>query len=240
MQQNQQFQLPPEEEVSITLSGDWSGEMADRLSAAWFDTMSLTQKLPPEIRYMPGMSGRKYRSLINNLVSTTPDARYLEIGSWAGSTACSAIWGNTVTATCIDNWSEFGGPKDAFHTNVKYCLTDEIKFDFIESDFRAVDYSSIGKFNIYMFDGPHSEQDQYDGVVIAQPALDDHYCLIVDDWNAQQVREGTERAIKDLNLTVHARMDIFSNQNNNHPIICKESSDWHNGYLIAVVSKARA
>jgi hypothetical protein len=91
-----------------------------------------------------------------------------------------------------------------------------------------------------MFDGPHSEQDQYDGVVIAQPALDDDYCIIVDDWNAQQVREGTERAFKDLNLTVHARMDIFSNQNNNHPVICKESSDWHNGYLIAVVSKARA
>lgn len=238
MQQNQQFQLPPEEEVSITLSGDWTGDLADRLSTAWFNTMCLDQKLPPEIRYMHGMSGRKYRSLVNLLVGSTPDARYLEIGSWAGSTACGAIWGNTVTATCIDNWSEFGGPKEAFETNIKYCMTDNIKFSFIEEDFRKVDYSAIGKFNVYMFDGPHSEQDQYDGVAIAQPALDNNYYLIVDDWNAQQVRNGTERAIKDLGLTVHARLDILSNQNNNHPVICRESSDWHNGYLIAVVSKA--
>ena len=238
MQQNQQFQSLLEEEVSITLSGDWSLESADRLSTAWLNTMSLTQKLPPEIRYMPGMSGRKYRSLVNSLVEITPDARYLEIGSWAGSTACSAMWGNTVTATCIDDWSEFGGPKEAFHANVSYCLTDNIKFNFIENDFRIVDYSTIGKFNVYMFDGPHSEQDQYDGIFIAQPALDNDYYLIVDDWNVLQVREGTERAIKDLGLTVHARLDILSNQNNNHPVICRESSDWHNGYLIAVVSKA--
>ena len=35
---------------------------------------------------MTGMSGRSYRMLVNNLVASVPDARYLEIGSWMGST----------------------------------------------------------------------------------------------------------------------------------------------------------
>jgi hypothetical protein len=62
-----------------------------------------------------GMSGTKYRFFINSLVRGLPDARYLEVGSWAGSTLCSAIHGNKVLAVAIDNWSEFGGPRDAFN-----------------------------------------------------------------------------------------------------------------------------
>src|SRR5437868_2345370 len=61
-----------------------------------------------------GMSGLKYRYFINRLVGSVPDARYLEIGSWAGSTLCAAIHGNTVTAVAVDDWSQFGGPKEHF------------------------------------------------------------------------------------------------------------------------------
>ena len=41
---------------------------------------------------MEGLSGRKYRSLINNLIQKIKDPRYLEIGTWLGSTACSAAF----------------------------------------------------------------------------------------------------------------------------------------------------
>jgi len=51
-----------------------------------------------------------------------------------------------------------------------------VDFRFIESDFRAVDYSAIGRFNVYLFDGPHQEQDQYDGIMVARTALDDPSC----------------------------------------------------------------
>lgn len=228
----------PNEETSIVLSGDWTSPEAERLSAAWFSAMAMEHKLPPEVRYMDGMSGKKYRYLINNLVASTSDARYLEIGCWAGSTACSAMWGNKLKATCIDNWSELGGPRDRFVTNTNAVRTPDIDFTLIEQDFNTVDVSKLGKFNIYMFDGPHDERDQYNGIALYQQALDDTYILIVDDWNGDQVRNGTLQALIDLNNTVLASIEIVTRRNDTvHPEVYGQYSDWHNGYFIAVIQK---
>lgn len=229
--------LEPREETSIQLFGDWDSPEADRLSSAFFNSIGMYHKLPDSIRYMSGMSGKKYRYLINNLVELTPDARYLEVGSWRGSTACSAIYGNTVKATCVDNWSDFGGPKVDFLNNINNAKNDNVDFTFIENDFRKIDYSSIGKYNIYMFDGPHSEQDQYDGVYMAQEALDDTYILIVDDYNQPEVRQGTQNALKDLEQTIVAQINVFTLQEGYNPKLYDQYSDWHNGYFIGVIRK---
>lgn len=226
-----------EEETSIRLSGEWDSPEAERISNAWLDALAMDQKLPDWIRYMEGMSGKKYRYFINKLVETTPDAKYLEIGSHAGSTACSAIYGNKVKATCIDNWSEFGGPKDAFMRNIEQVKTPDVDFKFIESDFRKVDYSSIGKHNIYVFDGPHMQQDQYDGIDLVKDALDDTYVLIVDDYNWSIVREGTEAALAHVGHTVIAKIEILTYVGDGHPVVSHQFSDWHDGYLIALVRK---
>lgn len=227
------------DETSYRMSGDFLVNPASALLLASFkQAMALEHKLSPEILAMPGMSGRKYRYLINNLVEGMRDPRYLEIGSWAGSTACSALFGNRVSAVCIDNWSEFGGPRDIFLANIETVRTEQTGFRFIESDFRQVDYTAIGSFNIYLFDGPHSEEDQYDGIVIAQPALDDVYVLVVDDWNWEAVRMGTLRAIEDTGTTIICSIDIRTNQFDSHPTSAAfESSEWHNGYLLAVCRK---
>ena len=63
--------------------------------------------LPSEVISMTGMSGVRYRIFINNCVKLVSNPSYLEVGSWAGSTLCSAICGNSVVAMAIDNWSEF-------------------------------------------------------------------------------------------------------------------------------------
>jgi hypothetical protein len=235
--------LQPNEETSTRFSGDWDHPLAAKMQDAWFAAIAMDFKIPDSIRYMDGMSGKKYRYLINNLVGSIEDARYLEVGSWKGSTAASAIYGNKCKALCVDNWSDFlwGAPKESvrgeFEANVRGAAGSTADFNFIDIDFRKLDYNTIGKFNVYMFDGPHSEQDQYDGVVIAQPALDDTYILIVDDYNGHDVRNGTDRAIKDLNLNVIASIDIMTRSDNEHPVISHQHSDWHNGYLVALVSK---
>ena len=163
--------------------GDFSSSHQSRLLKSEGVQSEAHGPLPDEIRQIEGMSGQKYRSLINRLVGSISDARYLEIGSWAGSTAAAALHGNRVRALCIDNWSEFGGPREVFFTNIKKVLTPNIQFDVIERDFRAVDYNHVGTFNIYLFDGPHEEKDQYDGIMIVQPALANPFILIVNDWN---------------------------------------------------------
>ena len=75
---------------------------------------------------MDGMTGKHYRGLINRLVSLLDAPNYLEIGSWKGSSACAAMHGNRLQITCIDNWSEFGGPRNAFLENVERCRSDKI------------------------------------------------------------------------------------------------------------------
>lgn len=201
-------------------------------------TLSGEHNLPSWITTMDGMSGKIYRQFINNLMHSLPNARYLEIGSWAGSTCCAAMHGNAGVVTCIDNWSEFGGPKLAFMHNVGLAKNPLIDFTFIENDFREVDWNNIGKFNLYMFDGPHAEQDQYDGIALALPALDDEFILIVDDYNnGVKIRKGTERAFKDLSLKIRCCVEVRTTLDESYPAIDRQRSDWHNGYLFAVVSK---
>lgn len=227
------------DETSYKLDGDFLANGAAAILLASFKrAMALDHKLHPLVAAMQGMSGRKYRYLINNLIEATKDPRYLEVGSWAGSTACAAIFGNQLKAVCIDNWTEFGGPREAFLGNVKAVTTDRVDFKFIESDFRAVDFSGIGRFNVYLFDGPHEEQDQYDGVVIAQPALDDLYTLIVDDWNWPAVRAGTFRALADTQASVICSIEVRTTQTDTHPKAeAFQNSEWHNGYYLAVCRK---
>jgi hypothetical protein len=165
------------------------------------------------------------------------DPRYLEIGVWQGSTFCSAIYGNKVRALAIDNWSQFGGPSEKFFENLNR-FRGNATIDFLDIDFHEVNFSDIGKFNVYFYDGPHTEQDQYDGVNLAQPALDDQFVLIVDDWNGGGVRDGTLRAIKDLGLRLDFVAEIRTTLDDTHATISHENSDWHNGYFITVCSKS--
>ena len=205
------------------------------------DVKTQKSKLPDWILEMDGMSGRKYRHFINNLIGSLEDPRYLEIGCWKGSTSCSAIFGNGVKSYCIDNWSEFGGPKNVFCENVRKCVDecDDIEIVFEEVDFRKINYGEIGKYNVYLFDGPHEERDQYDGLMVAQPALDDEFIFICDDWNWERVRNGTMNAIEKLKLDVIFSTDIRTTDDNSYPSDenTKQNSDWHNGYFISVLRK---
>jgi len=89
-------------------------------------------KITNEIINIDGMSGTKTRHFYNNLLNTE-DVRYLEIGTWKGSSVCSAMCGNKATVVCIDNWSEFGGPKAEFLINFEK-FKGENNATFIEND----------------------------------------------------------------------------------------------------------
>ena len=116
-------------------------------------------KITFDITTMEGMTGLKTRHFYNNLLNIT-DARYLEIGTWKGSSVCSAMCGNKAKIICIDNWSEFGGPKSEFLVNFEK-FKGENDATFIENDCFNVDVSSLPKFNIYMYDGNHTNDSHY-------------------------------------------------------------------------------
>ena len=248
---NNKIVLSPKEETSILLEGDFDRNSYSKiLRIAFFQSLAINRKIPDWIKFMSGMSGKKYRYFINNFISLIADPRYLEIGCWAGSTACSALYGNEVKALCIDNWSEFvdpktinpslnvKNPKKEFEINTKKVISEKIDFKFIESDFRKINYNKVGKFNIYVFDGPHEIKDQYDGIAIVQPSLDDIFILIIDDWNTSHIRQGTLEVINNLNIKIISKIEIMTTQDNTMPKLFQcQFSDWHNGYLIAVCQK---
>ena len=231
--------------LTTELSGDWDNELSARLKTAYEFSEENNSKLPDSLFALYGQSGYQYRKFINKLVELTPDARYLEVGSWTGSTACSAMYGNNCKVLCIDNWDpfnwdrEFGSPRTKFFENINTFKNENVDIQCIESDFAVVDYSKIGKFNVYLFDGPHAERDQYLGISLAQEALDDAYILIVDDWNWEGVRNGTLAAIEIVGNKIVASIDVRTTTDNTHPPegLAGPTSKWHNGYFMAVIKK---
>jgi hypothetical protein len=211
--------------------------LGEQVRSAFERALADEGKISDDVLNLPGGSGRKYRRFINNLLELIANPHYLEIGVWQGSTLCSAIYENDVTATAIDNWSEHGGPFDKFFMNLsKFKGTSRVNF--LETDFREVDFSQIGKFNVYLFDGPHSYQDQFDGITLADPALIESFVLIVDDWNWDQVRRGTLDAVRANNYHIDYMIEIRTTRDNSYAQVEGAASDWHNGYLIAALRKS--
>jgi hypothetical protein len=185
-------------------------------------------KITDGILNMEGMSGIKTRHFYNNLLNTD-DARYLEIGTWKGSSVCAAMCGNKATVVCIDNWSQFGGPKNEFLTNFSNYKGDN-DARFIEQDCYNVDISQLPKFNIYMYDGNHTKDSHYKALVHYYNCLDDIFVFIVDDWNWKDVRDGTYESFKELKLTILTDKQIYTPGNGTR-------DTWWNGIYVAILKK---
>jgi hypothetical protein len=107
----------------------------------------------------------------------------------------------------------------------------------MEADFRKIDNRALGHHDVYLFDGPHSAQDQYDGIALALPACARRFVLIVDDWNWLGPRVGTMQALQRLNLKVHHTIEVRTTLDNTPGSTFGPSSDWHNGYFIGVLER---
>jgi hypothetical protein len=206
-----------------------------RIETSFQNAECYSSKITNHIISMHGMTGTKTRHFYNNLLSY-PDSRYLEIGTWKGSSVCSAMCGNKAKVVCIDNWSQCGGPKDEFLFNFEK-FKGENDATFIESDCYQVDVSTLPKFNIYMYDGEHSEENHYKALSHYYNCLDDIFIFIVDDWNGKEVRDGTIKSIQDLNLKVLYEKEIRLTWDNTHTPIEQASETWWNGIYVAILQK---
>jgi hypothetical protein len=189
-------------------------------------------KIDKNIKNMEGMSGTKTRHFYNNLL-TIENAKYLEIGTWKGSSVCSAMCGNFGSVLCVDNWSEFGGPKDEFLSNFeKYKGNNNARY--IESDCFKLDVSNIGKFNIYMYDGNHSYNSHYKSLTYFIDSMDDEFILIVDDWNWFDVQKATMDSISNLKLKILWSKEI---KLNNDGVTTHDKDGWWNGISVFLIKK---
>lgn len=198
-------------------------------------------KVTADVLALEGMSGRMTRHFYNNICSL-PDARYLEVGTWKGSTLCSAMCGNQMRAVAIDNWSEFNGPRDEFMANFNRFKGDN-DVTVIEKNCFEVDPTTMGpgSFNIYMYDGQHEEESHFQALNHFTSVLTDDFIYIIDDWNWRCVRDGTMRSIERNNLEILYMNTVRTSWNEVQPPdhIAFHNGDWHNGMAVFVLRKRK-
>lgn len=229
------------DETMINFFGDKSDPFSKKIQNSLEKALSGRTNLSDDIIKMQGLSGRKFRVLMNNLIKEFKIPRYLEIGSWLGSTACSVCFNNRLKITCIDNWSQnFSSkvkPKKIFRKNIKKYISKETNFKIIEKDFRQVNYKEIKDINIYLYDGAHHYEDHFDSIKLVLPALSKKFILIVDDWNWNQVRKGTIDSINKEQLQIISNLEIRTTLDDSSSLITGENSDWHQGCAFFVLKK---
>ncbi len=205
-----------------------------------FNAEKNLSRINDKILTIPGMSGTKTRHFLNNVVQQIGN-RYLEIGVWAGSTFCSALNGSITNKECVacDNWTEFGGPKNLFFTNVNtYLDTKRLGINFLEKDCFQITKEDLeidrhGKFSIYLYDGPHKRNEHYQALTKFIDYMEDTFVYLCDDWNwTNDVEYGTRDAFKDLNLTIQKEWVMKTPHD-----IESDSAGWWNGYYAAVITK---
>lgn len=206
--------------------------------------------IPEYALTIPGMSGVVYRKFINNYVRTLANPKYLEIGVWTGSTLCSAIGGiDNVRAVAVDNYFESYPhysmtPEADCRRNVAEVRTESADLELLLSqDFETFDPAQYGSFNVYMYDGWHDEESQFQGIFKVAPCLEEISLVVVDDWNDNEFFEveykgvtypsrekaGTYRAFDQVGLEILYKIEVETGENPMFP------SDWHNGYGIFLV-----
>ena len=202
-------------------------------------------KLPREVLDLEGMSSNRIRHLLNNIISLQGNsARYLEVGVWKGSTTISALYNNTLEYhTCIDNFTQFNGPRIEFQKNCRIHLSYENRVNFLDCDCFEINPAdfNIKDINTYLYDGEHSAASQYRGITHYYESLANEFILIVDDFNWEEVQRGTRDAIRDKNIKVQYEVHLpaypVTTQGQWGPEIAGDKINWWNGYYVAHCTK---
>jgi hypothetical protein len=142
-----------------------------------------------EICKIPRMSTYAIAAMINKGVSQMPAGHcFVNIGVWHGFTLLAGMMKNP-DKKCIgvDNFSEFGGPREIFNARFKhYKSSNHHFFDMdYEEYFATVHKEPIG---FYIYDGEHSYENQLKGLRTAEPFFAKNCIILVDDTNLKTSR----------------------------------------------------
>ncbi len=187
-------------------------------------------KLPARAFEMYGLSARKTRIFYNNLCETSEPTNYLEVGAFQGSSTASSCYGNpNLTAYVVENWSEFSGSYDAFYQNSSWAY-DWNRMHMFQHNFRAVDPEYLPEIHIYLYDGAHEKEDHKDAITKFASALARYSIILIDDWNWECVRAGTDEGFAESGLKILYKKEIFTNYD-------EKENDFWNGIGVFVVER---
>ena len=205
-----------------------------------------------------GMSDAYGRHFLNNMLRAA-GSRYLEVGTFKGSTLVAALAANeflvdralAIDSYAFDTDSFFFGriPQSGDSVRAEALANVDTFLDPRAADRRelrvadcfAVDAESIGRFNVYLYDGEHEYNDQLRAFTHFDAALEDLFVALVDDWNYPPVRHGTRDAFERLGYDVVYGEVLGGGYANGASIdeasVLRSPNPWWNGLYVAVVRK---
>ncbi len=149
-----------------------------------------------------GMVGLGTRTLINRCSSLVDKENcYLELGTFMGSSLCSAGYGNKTVCYGVDDFLPGYEPEDksfliedVLKQNIKN-MTNVSYFKMRCRSFLEAPTSLIKeKAQLYFYDAGHSYDDTYVGITLALPFLSNDALIFVDDTD-NEINEEPKSAI---------------------------------------------
>lgn len=138
---------------------------------------------------IPKMSTYAIGAMINAGVAKMPREQcFVNVGVWHGFSFLAGMMKNP-DKKCIgiDNFSEFGGPREIFNARFNhYKSSNHYFFDIdYQEYFKTVHKEPIG---FYIYDGEHSYENQLKGLRTAEPFFADNCIILIDDTNMKTSR----------------------------------------------------
>jgi hypothetical protein len=204
--------------------------LVEVVATAFYRAEKQESKLNPAIYTMEGMNSYKVKIFMNTLGEQLTGGSYLEVGSYKGASLISTIYKNHLSfVTAVDNFSEFDGTEEIIQSNLKkFC--PERAVNFINQDCFKEGILGERKYDLYFYDGNHSEESHKRSLLAHIKNMSDTFIYVVDDSNWQSVRNGVNQGIKECNLKEWLRLELATSGNG-------DTDGYWNGLMIFVLSK---
>ena len=158
--------------------------------------------------------------LINQICKNlSSNQLYLNIGCWKGFSLIAGMIDTSCKVIGVDDFSQFGGPKDEFLKNFhKY--KKENTHQFYEEDYKVFFKNfkkSNKKIDFYFYDGEHSYKNQYENLEIADYFLNEGAIIMIDDINFSEVENGSKDFVKKYSSKYEIIKEVKTFNNHCHP-----------------------
>lgn len=184
---------------------------------------------------VPALASLKIRCLLNNLGEIATN--YMECGVHRGGTFCSTIAcnSNIKKAFAIDSWASDHMDGQIHELQFLSAANSNISKDteliVIKEDCFSVDLSKINEsIDMFLYDAGHSRYDQKNALVYYYPVLANEFIYLCDDWQFEQVKEGTMDGIKEMGFHILFEKELLTDKEYNN-------ESWWRGYYVALLKK---
>jgi Methyltransferase domain len=174
---------------------------------------------------MPRMASLAIGAILNRgTASLKDDEAYLNVGVWNGFSLLAGLHRNPGKRCIgIDNFSQFGSPREAFMARfTEYRGPGHEFFDMDYEEYLSTRHE--GPIGLYFYDGDHAYEHQLRGLQVAEPFFSDDCMVLVDDANWPEPYDATydfiARSEREYEIVIDART-----ASGEHPT-------WWNGLIV--------